>query len=86
VTHRIDVRKQDQGMVVFELHGLLDPAALASLRTAVGLARESGARARVILRPGVEVERACLAELRALEAEVVAESPYLASWIERKVR
>jgi hypothetical protein len=84
VTHRIDVRRQDQS-VVFELHGLIDRAALASLRTALELARQNGARVRVVLRRGVEVERDCLAELRALDADLAAESPYLASWIERKV-
>jgi hypothetical protein len=85
VTHRLDIRKQDR-TVVFELHGLVDGAALASLRAALDFARSSGVPARVVLREGSEVERCCLPELRALDAEVVAESPYLASWIERKVR
>jgi hypothetical protein len=80
VTHRLDIRKQGC-TVVFELHGLLDRAALASLRASLDFARASGARARVVLRAGSEVERSCLAELRTLDAELVAESPYLASWL-----
>jgi hypothetical protein len=37
---------------------------------------------RVVLREGSEVERSCLAELRALDAELVAEAPYLEAWLE----
>jgi hypothetical protein len=80
VTHRLEIRKQDR-TVVFELHGLLDAGALASLRAALEFARASGAAARVVLRAGSEVERSCLAGLRELDAEIVAESPYLASWL-----
>jgi hypothetical protein len=80
VTHRLDVRKQDR-TVVFELHGLVDGAALASLRAALDFARESGAAARIVLKAGSEVERSCLADLRGLDAEIVAESAYLASWL-----
>jgi hypothetical protein len=80
VTHRLDIRKQGR-TVVFELHGFLDGAALASLRASVEFVRASGASARVVLRTGTEVERSCLSELRALDAELVAESPYLASWL-----
>jgi hypothetical protein len=83
VTHRLDVHTEGS-VVVFELHGLLDEAALASLRAALDFARESGAAARIVLRAGSEVERSCLAALRALEAELVAESPYLASWLARE--
>jgi hypothetical protein len=80
VTHRFDVRKRDQTMV-FEFQGLLDPAALAALRAAVEVARHSGASVRIRLREGTEVERSCVAELRALAPEVVADSAYLASWL-----
>ncbi len=80
VTHRLDVRKQG-GTVVFELQGLLDRAALESLRASLQLTAESGASARIVLRAGCEVERSCLAELRALGVEIVAESAYLARWI-----
>lgn len=80
VTHRLDIRTLER-TVVFELQGLLDRAALASLRAALASARESGARARIVLKAGAEVERSCLPELRALDAELVAESAYLASWI-----
>ncbi len=80
VTHRLDVRTQDR-TVVFELHGLLDRAALASLRASLQFARKSGAPARIVLKVGAEVERSCLPDLRSLDAEVVAESAYLARWI-----
>jgi hypothetical protein len=80
VTHRLEIRKQD-GTVVFELQGVLDRAAMASLRASLEFARANGASARVVLRAGTEVERSCLPELRALDAELVAESPYLASWL-----
>lgn len=81
VTHRLVVSTQDR-TVVFELHGLVDAAALASLRAALDFAREGGAGARVVLKAGAEVERSCLGALRALEVELVAESPYLAAWIQ----
>lgn len=81
VTHRLVVTKQGR-TVVFELHGLVDAGALASLRAALDFAREGGAGARVVLKAGAEVERSSLGALRALEAELVAESPYLAAWIQ----
>jgi hypothetical protein len=80
VTHRLDVRR-DRRTLVLEFQGLLDAAALAGLRTALAASLEGGARARIVLRAGTEVERACLAELGAMGAEVVAEAPYLASWL-----
>jgi hypothetical protein len=80
VTHRLDVSTQDH-TVVFSLSGLLDDAALASLRAALAFARASGASARVVLRAGSEVERSCLEGLRGLGVQIVAESPYLAAWI-----
>lgn len=67
--------------MVFELHGLLDEAALASLRAALAFVRDGGAPVRIVLCAGSEVERSCLAALRALDAELVAESPYLAAWL-----
>jgi hypothetical protein len=78
MTHRLDFQKRD-GATVIEFQGLLDPAALDVLRAAV--ARVPEGLARIVLRAGSEVERACLPGLRALDAEVVAESPYLARWI-----
>jgi hypothetical protein len=80
VTHRLDVRAQGDA-VVFELHGVVDEEALASLRVALEFARESGASARIVLRAGAEIERSCVGALRGLGAELVAESPYLAAWL-----
>lgn len=80
VTHRLDVHHRDR-TVVFELNGLVDEAALASVRAALDFARESGAEARLVLRAGAEVERSCLPALKTLGVELVAESPYLAAWI-----
>jgi hypothetical protein len=80
VTYRLDVRKQDR-TVELELHGLLDPPALAALRVALEHARSGGAEVRIVLAAGTDVERSCVAELRALRAEVVARAPYLAAWI-----
>jgi hypothetical protein len=82
VTHRIDMR-QEEGSVLFEFHGLVDADALRSLRATIELVRRGGATVRLVLREGAEVERSCLADLRTLEATVVAESPYLARWIAR---
>lgn len=82
MTHRLDFRELG-GATVLEFQGLLDQAALQVLRAAV--AGTPRGLARIVLRAGSEVERDCLPGLRGLEAEVVAESPYLARWIsERK--
>ena len=80
MTHRLDVHAEGR-TVVFELHGVVDEEALASLCAALEFARESGAAARIVLRAGAEVERSSLAALRGLGAELVAESPYLAAWL-----
>jgi hypothetical protein len=80
VTHRLDVHAQGR-TVVFELHGVVNEEAVASLRVALEFARESGASARIVLRAGAEVERSSLVALRALRAELLAESPYLAAWL-----
>lgn len=80
MTHRVDISKAQQ-LVTFEFQGLLDAAALEELRAGVQLAASRGAAARVVLREGTEVERSCVPDLRALPAEVVAESRYLARWI-----
>jgi hypothetical protein len=80
VTHRLDVRKQPKA-ITLEFQGLLDDAALEELRTAVQLASRSAAEIRVLLRELTIVERGCIAGLRSLGAEVVAESPYLARWL-----
>jgi hypothetical protein len=80
VTHRLDVRAEGR-TVVFELHGVVDEEALASLRASLEFARETGAAARIVLRAGAEVERSCLGALRGLGSELVAESPYLAAWL-----
>jgi hypothetical protein len=82
VTHRIDVRNEGE-TVLFEFHGLLDAEAMASIDAAVAFARTRGGAVRIVLRAGTEVERALLPGLRALDATVVAESPYLARWIAR---
>ncbi|HEY6004643.1 MAG TPA: hypothetical protein VIV57_17345 [Anaeromyxobacter sp.] len=80
MTHRLDIHQQDRS-VVLEFQGLLDAGALAELRASVALARENGAGARIVLRAGTEVERCCLPALRDIDAEVVAEAAYLASWL-----
>ncbi len=81
MTHKLDVSRRDR-TVVLDFQGLLDAAALEPLEAAVGIARADGARARIVLRAGTEVERSCLSRLAAIEAEVVAEVPYLARWLE----
>jgi hypothetical protein len=80
VTHRIDVCRRE-GAVTFEVQGLLDAPALAALEASVAAAVGSGSPVRVVLKIGTDVDRTCLPLLRALHAEVVAESPYLARWI-----
>lgn len=79
MTYRIDIA----GGPVPELRvqGIVDRAALAGLREA---AARSGV-ARIVLIAGTEVEAPCVAELRAL-GEVVAESPFLARWLEQPSR
>jgi hypothetical protein len=81
VTHRLDVHKGDRS-VVLEFQGLLDAAALAALRAAVVQGRAGGGAVRIELRPGTEIERSCLSALRTIDAEVVADSAYLARWID----
>lgn len=80
MTHRIDVERAN-GSVTFELEGLVDAAGCATLEACVALARAEGAHVRIVLRVGTQVDRACLPALRALDAELVARSPFLASWI-----
>jgi hypothetical protein len=80
VTHRLDIHRQDQ-TTVLEFQGLLDATALAGLRACVSQALASGARPQILLREGTEVERRCLAELRAIGVEVFAEAAYLAAWL-----
>jgi hypothetical protein len=81
VTHRLDIQRAQEA-IRFEFQGLLDAAALEELRVGVRLAAEGGAAVRVVLREGTEVERGAIAALRTLGAEVVAESAYLARWLE----
>jgi hypothetical protein len=66
------------GTAVIEFQGLLDRDALAALRAA---AEPAAGAVRLVLKAGTEVDRACLAELRTIAAEIVAESPYLARWM-----
>lgn len=80
VTHRVDIQRSPT-TVTFEFQGLLDAAAFEELRAGVERAAAGGAAVRVLLREGSEVERGCVAGLRALAAELVAESRYLARWI-----
>ncbi len=77
MAHRLDVRCID-GCRILEFQGLLDPDALAMVRSA---ARPPGADVRLVLGAGTEVDRACLEGLRALGVEIAAESPYLARWL-----
>jgi hypothetical protein len=81
VTHRLDIQRAQQA-IRFEFQGLLDDAALEELRVGVRLAADGGAAVRVVLREGTEVERGAIEGLRTLGAEVVAESAYLARWLE----
>jgi hypothetical protein len=80
VTHRLEIQRQ-QNAVIFEFQGLLDAEAFEKLRVGVRLAAKGGAAVRVLLREGTDVDRECVEGLRALEAEVIAESAYLARWI-----
>ncbi len=80
MAHRIEVRA-GEGLTTFEFHGLLDPAALRELLASADLAAANAAAIRIVLRAGTEVDRACLPALCALEAEIAAESPYLARWV-----
>lgn len=59
--------------------GVLDAAGLDEV-----IARCTAAAAgRLVLRAGTVVRPECIATLAALDLEVVAESPYLARWLER---
>jgi hypothetical protein len=80
VTHRIDVARQG-ATITFAVEGLLDAAAVAALQASVAAARAAGGAVRIVLKAGTQVDRECLAALRALEADLAAESPYLARWI-----
>jgi hypothetical protein len=80
MAYRLDIHGQD-GALVLQFQGLLDADALAGLRASLARARQNGTRARIVLRAGSEVERSCLAELRALGVEVTAEAAYLATWL-----
>ena len=80
MTHRLDVHSEGR-TAVLEFQGLLDEHALAGLRVMVAQVLASGARARVVLRERAEVERCCVAALRSLGAEIVAEPAYLAAWL-----
>jgi hypothetical protein len=62
---------------VFE--GLLDTEALGDV---LARCRATSAE-RLVLRAGTVVRAECIAILAALDIEVVAESPYLARWLER---
>jgi hypothetical protein len=84
VTHRIEVRNTAD-TVRFEFQGHMDAPALASLEAAVAFARAAGARVRVVLRAGAEVDREILPALRALDVSLEVESPYLARWLARDV-
>jgi len=61
------------------IEGLLDSEALESV---LARCRASSVR-RLVLRAGMEVPPECMASLAGLGVEVVAESPYLARWLER---
>jgi hypothetical protein len=80
VTHRIDVIRRGAA-ITFEVQGLLDAAAVAALQASVAAAKVAGGAVRIVLKAGTQVDRECLAALRAAEAELAAESPYLARWI-----
>ncbi|HEY3352174.1 MAG TPA: hypothetical protein VGQ83_02920 [Polyangia bacterium] len=61
------------------VEGLLDGDAL---RDVLARCRDSSAR-RLVLRAGTVVRGDCMTILAELDLEVVAESPYLARWLER---
>lgn len=82
MTHRIVVRNE-RDIIRFELHGLMDAAALASLEVSIASARGAGAQVVVVLRAGAEVDRSVLPALRALDVRLEVESPYLARWLAR---
>lgn len=74
MVHRVAI---DSGAAV--VVGVLDEVALADV---LARCRASSAR-RLVLRAGTVVRAECIAILAGLDLEVVAESPYLARWIER---
>ena len=67
----------ESGTAVIE--GLLDREALLD---ALARCRASSAT-RLVLRAGTVIRAECIATLAELGIEVVAESPYLARWLER---
>lgn len=83
VTHRLEVRNEND-TVLIEFHGLLDAAALVSLKGALARASERGAGARLLLRAGTEVDRSLVPQLQGLNVAVEVESPYLARWLARE--
>lgn len=83
MTHRLDIRDAPHA-VTLHFQGLLDLVALEKLRAASQAAAVNGTPVRIVLREGTDVDRACVDGLRALAADVVAESAYLARWIRGK--
>lgn len=73
-------RIEDSEGEPLQFEGVLDREALAALR------RRLEGRPRLVLRRGTTVEPDCWDGLRSLGVQVVAESPYLARWLEPKSR
>ena len=81
VSHRIEIESGPQGALRIVFEGLLDAAAVGELTAACETRTPRGPRAVVVLRAGSVIDHPQLESLRSLDAEVVAESPYLARWL-----
>jgi hypothetical protein len=80
MTHRLDLLETAAELRV-RVQGVVDSAALGSLRAAVSQAL--GRRTVVVIDASCDIDLGVVDELRGLEvAELRAESPYLARWLD----
>ncbi len=84
MTYRIDTR-EDSGWVVLEVQGLLDRKALSEVRASCSAPVLRGRPVRLVLLQGTEIEAGYIEELAGLQGvELIAEAPFLRSWLERR--
>jgi hypothetical protein len=80
MVHRIDIGRQAAPTIQFQ--GVLDGAALFEIRRHVKGLAEGGARVRLVLKRGTDVDPSCVDALKSLGAvDLVAESGFLARWL-----
>jgi hypothetical protein len=80
MVHRIDIGRQAVPSIEFQ--GVLDGAALFEIRRHVRGLAATGARVRLVLKTGTEVEPSCVDALKTLgPVDLVAESGFLARWL-----